>query len=145
MKVKIKFSELRKIKDEKRYLKEKLEESNLKLDSAITNEKNLISEIKQKNKKLMENSFNLDDLTQEIKELNEENNVLSAENNKLKTLAERKMPKFWFDDEVYFEDVGLFIVRYIEKTDTTFFYSQDNDKYYSESILSWWRNKNEKL
>ena len=51
MKVKIKFSDLRKLKDEKSYLKEKLEESNLKLDYAITNEKNLISEIKQKNNK----------------------------------------------------------------------------------------------
>ena len=143
MKVKIKFSDLRKLKDEKEYLKEKLEESNLKLDYAITNEKNLISEIKQKNNKLMENSFKLDDLTQEIKELNEENNVLSAENNKLKNLAEglaeglaeRKMPKFWFGDGVYCEYVGWFIVRYIEKTDTTFFYSGDNENYYSESIL----------
>ena len=118
MKVKIKFSDLRKLKDKKRYLKEKLEESNLKLDYAITNEKNLISE---------------------IKELNEENNMLSAENNKLKTLAEglaeRKMPKFWFGDGVYCEYVGLFIVRYIEKTDITFFYSEDNENYYSESIL----------
>ena len=132
MKVKIKFSDLRKLKDEKSYLKEKLEESNLKLDYAITNEKNLISEIKQKNNKL-------DDLTQEIKELNEENNVLSAENNKLKNLAEglaeRQMPKFWFGDGVYCEYVGWFIVRYIEKTDATFFYSEDNENYYSESVL----------
>ena len=136
MKVKIKFSDLRKLKDEKSYLKEKLEESNLKLDYAITNEKNLISEIKQKNNKL-------DDLTQEIKELNEENNVLSAENNKLKNLAEglaeglaeRKMPKFWVGDGVYCEYVGWFIVRYIEKTDATFFYSEDNENYYSESVL----------
>ena len=98
--------------------------------------KNLISEIKQKNNKL-------DDLTQEIKELNEENNVLSAENNKLKNLAEglaeglaeRQMPKFWFGDGVYCEYVGWFIVRYIEKTDATFFYSEDNENYYSESVL----------
>ena len=114
MKVKIKFSDLRKLKDEKRYLKEKLEESNLKLDYAITNEKNLISE---------------------IKELNEENNMLSAENNKLKTLAERKMPKFWFGDGLYCEYSGWFIVRYIEKTDTTFFYSGDAENYYSECSL----------
>lgn len=59
--------------------------------------------------------------------------MLSAENNKLKTLAEglaeglaeslaeRQMPKFWFGDVVYCVTVGWFIVRYIEKTDTTFF------------------------
>ena len=49
MKVKIKFSDLRKLKDEKSYLKEKLEESNLKLDYAITNEKKL--NIRNKTKK----------------------------------------------------------------------------------------------
>ena len=130
MKVKIKFSDLRELIDKKTELKDLKEKYNL---------------LMQHHNDLIGKSENISNLIQEIKELNEENNALSAENNKLKTLSEIKMPKFWFGDEVYFEDVGSFIVRYIEKTDTTFFYSQDNDNYYSESILSWGRNKNEEL
>ena len=130
MKVKIKFSKLRELVDKSINLDDLKE----KYDTLLNCHNSLVNATE-----------NISNLTQEIKELNEENNVLSAENNKLKTLAERKMPKFWFGDVVYCVTVGLFIVRYIEKTDTTFFYSQDNDNYYSESILSWGRNKNEEL
>ena len=130
MKVKIKFSDLRELIDKKTELKDLKEKYNL---------------LMQHNNDFIGKSENIANLIQEIKELNEENNALSAENNKLKTLTERKMPKFWFGDIVYCVTIGLFIVRYIEKTDTTFFYSQDNDNYYSESILSWGRNENEEL
>ena len=120
MKVKIKFSDLRKLVDKKTELKDLKEKYNL---------------LMQHHNDLISKSENIANLVKEIKELNEENNVLSAENNKLKTLSERKMPKFWFGDEVYCERVGWFMVRYIEKTDTTFFYSEDNENYYSESVL----------
>ena len=125
MKVKIKFSDLRKLVDKETELKEKY---------------NLLM---QHHNDLISKSENIANLIQEVKELNEENNVLFTENNKLKTLAEdlaeglaeKNMPKFWFDDVVYCVTVGWFIVRYIEKTDTTYFYSQDNDEYFSESVL----------
>lgn len=120
MKVKIKFSKLRELVDKSINLDELKEKYNI---------------LMQHHNDLISKSENIANLTQEVKELNEENNVLSAENNKLKTLAERKMPKFWFGDGVYCEGVGWFIVRYIEKTDTTFYYSKDNENYYSESVL----------
>ena len=120
MKVKIKFSDLIELIDRKTELDGLKEKYNL---------------LMQHHNDLIGKSENTANLTQEIKELNEENDVLSAENNKLKTLAERKTPKFWFGDEVYCEDARLFIVRYIEKTDATFYYSEDTENYYSESIL----------
>ena len=128
MKVKIKFSDLRKLVDKKTELKDLKEKYNL---------------LMQHHNDLISKSENIANLVKEIKELNEENNVLSAENKELKNLAEdlaedlaeRKMPKFWFGDVVYCVTVGWFIVRYIEKTDITYFYSQDNDKYFSESVL----------
>ena len=54
MKVSIKFSDLRKIEDNNDWLKEKVEALNIKLDSAIANEKNLISDIKRKDTEIEE-------------------------------------------------------------------------------------------
>lgn len=109
MRVSIKFSDLRKIEDNNDYLKEKVEDLNLKLDCAIANEKKLISDIKQKD----------------------------AEIEELKKIINRKHPKFWFGDRVgnKNEDFITDTIFYFEKSGEYYYSSIDTDDSIAESEL----------
>ena len=62
--------------------------------------------------------------------------MLIEENNKLKTYAERKQPKFWFGDRVRVGDVITeFEIVEIALEDDIFYYSESCSERFSEYML----------
>ena len=135
MKVKVKFSDLRKLQDKADWLKERYDDSNRKLDNAIKNEKSFQETIKNKDTEIIKLQCKLDEATdtaEEIKLLTAENNVLIEENNKLKKYAERKQPKFWFGDKVKIKNGSIFYIEYLKKEGNIFGYSSSKIDFYHE-------------
>ena len=127
MRVLVKFSDLRKLKDENKFLKDNikiLEIRKNELNSETIRLDNALDKAIEREREL-ENEIEIARYTaEEVKLLTAENNVLIEENNKLKTYAERKQPKFWFGDRVRIkEDTGeVFIIgRIILKNDVFLF------------------------
>lgn len=115
MKVKVKFSDLRKLTDENKFMKtniKDLENRIYELNSETIRLDNALDKTIERERELEAKLENAKDTVEEIKLLTAENNVLIEENNKLKTYAERKQPKFWFWDRVRIkEDTGeVFII-----------------------------------
>ena len=89
MRISIKFSDLRKLQDKVCWFKERYDDSNRKLDVAIKNEKSFQEIIKNKDTEIIKLQCKLDeivDTAEEVKLLTAENNALTEENNKLKTI-----------------------------------------------------------
>ena len=139
MRVLVKFSDLKKLQDKADWLKERYDDSNRKLDNAIKNEKSFQETIKNKDIEIIKLQCKLDeaaDTAEEVKLLTAENNVLIEENNKLKTYAERKQPKFWFGDKVKIKNGSIFYIEYLKKEGNIFGYSSSKiDFYYEENYL----------
>ena len=115
MRVLVKFSDLRKLKDENKFLKaniKDLENRIYELNSETIRLDNALDKAIERERELEAKLENAKDTAEEIKLLTAENNVLIEENNKLKKYAERKQPKFWFGDMVRIkEDTGeVFII-----------------------------------
>ena len=103
MKVLVKFSDLRKLKYENKFLKDNikgLENRVYELNSETIRLDNALDRAVEKEREIENQLKNAKDTAEEVKFLTEENNVLTEENNRLKTYAERKQPKFWFRDRV---------------------------------------------
>ena len=137
MRVLVKFSDLKKLQDKADWLKERYDDSNRKLDNAIKNEKSFQETIKNKDIEIIKLQCKLDeaaDTAEEVKLLTAENNVLIEENNKLKTYAERKQPKFWFGDKVKIKNGSIFYIEYLKKEGNIFGYSSSKIDFYHEEI-----------
>ena len=141
MRVKVKFSDLRKLKDENKFLKDNvkdLENRIYELNSETIRLDNALDKAIERERELEAKLENAKDATEEVKLLTAENNVLIEENNKLKTYAERKQPKFWFGDKVRIkEDPGeVFIIRRMLFEDDVILFSDAlEDYYYEENYL----------
>ena len=142
MRVLVKFSDLRKLQDENKFLKD-----NIKILEIRKNELNLetirldnaLDKAIERERELEAKLENARYTAEEVKLLTAENNVLTEENNKLKTYVERKQPKFWFGDMVRIKEYTdeVFIVgRMLFKNDVFLFSDTLGDySFYEENEL----------
>ena len=141
MKVLVKFSDLRKLQDENKFLKDNikiLEIRKNELNSETIRLDNALDKAVERERELEAKLENAKDTAEEIKLLTAENNVLIEENNKLKTYAERKQPKFWFGDKVRIKedpDEVFIIRRMLFEDDFILFSDALEDYYYEENYL----------
>ena len=120
MKVLVKFSDLRKLKNENKFATREIE----KLNNCISDMSNCLDAQDKEIDRLKADNKKTKDASEEIKLLTAENNVLLEENNKLKVYAERKQPKFWFGDKVRIKediDEEFIIGRMLFKNDIFLF------------------------
>ena len=142
MKVLVKFSDLRKLKDENKFMKENikdLENRIYELNSETIKLDNALDKSVEKERELEAELETAKYAAEEVKLITAENNVLIEENNKLKKYAERKQPKFWFGDRVRIKedtDEVFIIGRMLFKNDVFLFSDTLGDySFYKENEL----------
>ena len=141
MRVLVKFSDLRKLQDENKFLKDNikiLEIRKNELNSETIRLDNALDKAIERERELEAKLENAKDTAEEVKLLTAENNVLIEENNKLKTYSERKQPKFWFGDKVRIKedpDEVFIIRRMLFEDDFILFSDALEDYYYEENYL----------
>ena len=127
MRVLVKFSDLKKLKDENKFLNanvKSLENRIYELNSETIRLDNALDKAVEKERELETKLETAKDATEEIKLLTAENAVLIEESNKLKTYTERKQPKFWFGDRVIDKKtMEVFEINQISFKNGSFFYS----------------------
>ena len=132
MKVLVKFSDLRKLKDKNKFAMREIE----KLNNCISDMSDCLDAQDKKIDRLKADNEKTKDASEEIKLLTAENSVLVEENNKLKVYAERKQPKFWFGDMVKTADRKTeFKIEEIILLNNVFHYSSRLSKFFIEDII----------